>query len=336
MKEKSGSSIKLADVAKFAGISTSTVSRVLNNQPGISPSTRSNVREAIRSLGYKPELLDGGATVRDSRTRIDVVICPLSEQKNPMGLDYYGVVMAGIRSAVDSDKFNLKLNILPADSPETICSDETAGVLLVGNPTPAQFAQLKESRVPFVIHSNNWRECTADLVTVDKFTESTRVCDYLVELGIKKVVLLMPAIDTIYCEGFRCGMARHGIAIPDSAIYLARDTDHVSYVAPIHRLLEMETFPEALVTASYTAADFFLEMVQAKGLRMPDTTRIVAFTDGSWEDNPDFITVRYDIKEIGYLAMERLLQKIANPCRKNYRIAVPATLRDPRNNVILQ
>ena len=108
MKEKATAGIKLADVARYAGTSASTVSRVLNNQPGISEATRAIVLEALRTIGYNPEATGSVALVRDSRTRIDILICPLAEQKNPMELNYYGAMLKGIRQATDSSKINLK------------------------------------------------------------------------------------------------------------------------------------------------------------------------------------------------------------------------------------
>ena len=95
MKEKATAGIKLADIARYAGTSASTVSRVLNNQPGISEATRAIVLEALRAIGYNPEATGSVAPVRDSRTRIDILICPLAEQKNPMELNYYGAMLKG-------------------------------------------------------------------------------------------------------------------------------------------------------------------------------------------------------------------------------------------------
>lgn len=98
MKETVTTTVKLSDVARHAGVSTSTVSRVLNSHPGISNATRLTVLDTLKMLGYKSEAFTNLSPIRDSRTRIDVIICPLAEQKNPMGMNYYSTPPAAIRA----------------------------------------------------------------------------------------------------------------------------------------------------------------------------------------------------------------------------------------------
>ena len=155
MKEKATAGIKLADVARYAGTSASTVSRVLNNQPGISEATRAIVLEALRAIGYNPEATGSVAPVRDSRTRIDILICPLAEQKNPMELNYYGAMLKGIRQATDSSKINLKMTIFTGEAETLPKSENTAGVLLLETPSEDLRRYLNEAKIPFVILSNN-------------------------------------------------------------------------------------------------------------------------------------------------------------------------------------
>lgn len=323
MKEKATAGIKLADVARYAGTSASTVSRVLNNQPGISEATRAIVLEALRTIGYNPEATGSVALVRDSRTRIDILICPLAEQKNPMELNYYGAMLKGIRQATDSSKINLKMTIFTGEAETLPKSENTAGVLLLETPSEDLRRYLNEAKIPFVILSNNTGTYSEDLVSVDKFGESLRLCGYLAGIGIRRLGLLLPRIDLIYCEGFRCGMARHGLPIADSDIHLTKNTDLSHYVAPVHRMLEEGNLPEALVVASYAAADFCTEMFRMKKIRVPEDIRLVAFTDEEGEDNPNYITMRFDSVEMGRLAMERLLRKIGQPERKPHHIIVP-------------
>ncbi len=312
--------VKLADVAKHAGISTSTVSRVLNGQPGISAVTRRNVLDALRTLGYKSETVDVLSPVRDMRKRINVIICPLEEQKNPLGLAYYGVALEGIRSIIDPEVVNLNLHILSDD----VSNIDIDGAVLVGTPPAELILTLDEAEVPHVTMSGNPKGFEGDLVTFDKFAESIRVCNYLVELGVRRIGLLMPAIDQPYCDGLCCGMARHGLKIAPSDIHLTVNTDLGSFLGPIHRMLESGDLPEALVVATYSAADFCAEMMQLKALKIPERMRLVAFADDGSDNNPAYITMRYDTREMGRLAMEFLLRRITAPSARSYRIVVPA------------
>ncbi len=326
MREKGTAGFKLADVARYAGTSASTVSRVLNNQPGISDATRSIVLEALRAIGYDAEATGSVTPIRDSRTRIDILICPLAEQKNPMELSFYGAMLKGIRQAVDSSKINLKMTIFTGEADILPKNESTSGVLLLETPSEDLRRSLHEEKIPFVILSNNTTPPGEDLVSVDKFAESLRLCDYLVGIGVRRAGLLVPSIDLVYCEGFRCGMARHGLVVADSDIHLTKNTNLSHYVPSLHRMLEEGNLPEALVVATYSAADFCTEMFRTKKIRVPEDIRIVAFSDAEGEDNPNYITMRFDSVEMGRLAMERLLRKIEQPDRKNHRIVVPMRL----------
>ena len=328
MKETVTTTVKLSDVARHAGVSTSTVSRVLNSHPGISNATRLTVLDTLKMLGYKSEAFTNLSPIRDSRTRIDVIICPLAEQKNPMGMNYYSATMKGVREAVDTSRINLELSILSEEQDVLPSREESAGILLAGTPSPVLCDRLEKEKIPFVVLSNNLVSFAGDLVSVNKFTESIRLCDYLVKHGFRRISLLIPMIDAIYCDGFRSCMAQHQIEFSPSDIHLVANTDLASFVVPLHRMLEEERLPEALVVSSYNAANFCVEMLRVKNIRVPEDIRIIAFSDENIPNKPDYITMRHDTVEMGRIAMERLLRKIENPERKSYHIIVPMTLID--------
>lgn len=327
-KSGKNSAVKLSDIAVRTGVSQSTVSRVLNNQPGISEATRDTVLSTLRELGYKAEAFDALNPESDGRMRIDVVICPLSEQKNPMGMGYYATIIDGIRSRIDAGEVNLRLNIATAVSSEPPFRRDAAGVLLVGLPAEEIMRRLRELCIPFVILSNNPPDSGDDLVTTDKFTESLRVCNFLFERGIRRIGLIVPGIDVIYSEGFRCGAARHGVVLREEDIRLVPDTELGSYIAPVHAMLEKGSLPEALVFASYDAANLCEEMLKLKGMRVPEDILLVAFTDFERAGYERYVSIHFDTPEMSRLAIERLLHKIAEPDRAGYRIVVPMRLQN--------
>lgn len=323
------SAVKLSDIAIRTGVSQSTVSRVLNNQPGISETTRDTVLSTLRELGYKAEAFGALNPESDSRLRIDVVICPLPEQKNPMGMDCYTMIIDSIRGEIAPEEVNLSLNIATPGATEPPFRSDAAGVLLVGTPSDELMRQLKSADIPFVIFSSNRRDTDEDLVTTDKFTESIGVCDFLFERGIRRIGMVMPDIDVIYAEGFRCGAARHGVTLRDEDIRFAPNTDLGSFLAPIHRILDAApSLPEALVFASYDAANLCEEMLKLKNLRVPEDVVLVAFTDNEHPGYEHYISVHMDTAEMSRLALERLLRKIREPERPGYRIVVPMRIQD--------
>lgn len=328
-KPGKNSAVKLSDIAVRTGVSQSTVSRVLNNQPGISETTRDTVLSTLRELGYKAEAFGALNPESDSRIRIDVVICPLPEQKNPMGMECYTTIIGSIRGEIDPEEVNLRLNIVTSGAAEQPFPGDAAGVLLVETPSDELIRQLKSAGIPFVILSSNRRDTDEDLITVDKFTESIRVCDYLLKRGIRRIGMVMPEIDVIYAEGFRCGAARRGVTLRDEDIRFAPNTDLGSFIAPIHHMLNAApSLPEALVFASYDAANLCEEMLKLKKLRVPEDIVLVAFTDHERPGYEHYISVHMNTAEMSRLALERLLRKIEEPERPGYRIVVPMQIED--------
>ena len=325
---RKSNSVKLSDIAEKTGVSQSTVSRVLNNQPGISDATRGAVLSKLREFGYKAEAFDALNPGSDGCMRIDVVICPLFEQKTPLGMEYYTTVIDSIRNWVDEKTVNLRLTMATAVSSKSAFRHNATGVLLVGTPSQELIEQLHALRIPFVILSNNPPDSVEDLVTTDKFEESLRVCNYLSKRGIRRIGLMIPDIDLIYSEGFRCGAARYGMELREEDIRFVSSTDNSSYLAPIQQMFEAGALPEALIFASYDAAFLCEEMLKLRGLRIPDSLLLAAFTDYRPSGDNRFVTIRFDTPEMSRLAIERLLHKIEEPSRPSYRIVMPMQIYD--------
>ena len=128
---RNGNAVNMTDVALKAGVSQSTVSRVLNNQPGISRHTRTTVLETLRQLGYKTN--SGHAKSEAEETAaVSLVMCPLPEQNDPFALEYFATVASGIRETLEKVGARLRLQTLPAGAAELPGATTAEGVILLG------------------------------------------------------------------------------------------------------------------------------------------------------------------------------------------------------------
>lgn len=89
----------MTDVAHRAGVSQSTVSRVLSRHPAISDSTRELVQNALRELGYKSDFVKLISGNVQGKTVLDLVMCPLPEQTEPFALDFFSMILQGAKEA---------------------------------------------------------------------------------------------------------------------------------------------------------------------------------------------------------------------------------------------
>ena len=137
--------VNMTDVALRAGVSQSTVSRVINNHPGISRRTRQSVLDALRILGYKSEIL---SLIQPQHEKyefsVTLLMCPLPEQRDPFALEYFSILADGVRDGLAGENVKFQLRTLRAgtevpdgavyvpDIPHAVAYlNETAGNILL-------------------------------------------------------------------------------------------------------------------------------------------------------------------------------------------------------------
>ena len=187
---RNGNAVNMTDVALKAGVSQSTVSRVLNNQPGISRHTRTTVLETLRQLGYKTS--SGHAKPEAEETAaVSLVMCPLPEQNDPFALEYFATVASGIRETLEKVGARLRLQTLPAGAAELPGATTAEGVILLGFPSEELRAALRKQHIVYIIASGDIYSSTEDMVTVNNFEASVEACRYLLRRGIRRIGFLM-------------------------------------------------------------------------------------------------------------------------------------------------
>ncbi len=191
-------SVTLTDVAKAAGVSQATVSRVLNKHPRINAGTRNRVTDMVRALGYDTSSIERKALGRAVRSRervlnFELLLCPLAEQRNMLGISFFSEVLNGLQFVfnqeggvnhnistwqLDDDEHNENLfrRLLKAD-----------GVLIMGNPSDELIARILAGKVRVVLISTGREECPADTVGTDNVTGGMLAARYLCERGLTRI-----------------------------------------------------------------------------------------------------------------------------------------------------
>ena len=159
--------VNMTDVAQRAGVSQSTVSRVINNHPGISRRTRLNVLDSLRVLGYKSEVRDLIEPDRGKPLAVVLAMCPLPEQRDPFALEYFRLLADGVREGFGGESVNCRMMTLAADSAELPDSDSVPdGVILVGYPSEALRAGLRREKITYVITSGDIYAADEDMEAI--------------------------------------------------------------------------------------------------------------------------------------------------------------------------
>ena len=307
----------LNDISKKAGVSVATVCRVSKNFPGVKSSTRKKVLAVLRETGYDTTALAELQSFSNQKKQIEILVCPLPEQHEPISMSYYVTVLEGIHSILNSDDFDLRINInfLNENQEEKYFRDYLDGIILIGFPAISLVNRLEQGSIPYVMLSNNPVACWTEIVSVDKYQESFQLIEKLTVQGIRRVGLLVPKIDYNVLNGVIAGLRFRGLELADSDLGIAENTELASFVAPVQKLLAAPTLPEAMICINKTVFQFYQEVLRS--CRPGDDAQMlyVFFSDYPQKNCAKAVHIQTDSFREGVLGAEWLISKIK---RKRY------------------
>lgn len=322
----------IRDVARLAGVSRGTVSRVLNNQPRVDPQTRVRVLQAIAELDFSPSALARGLAI--GKTLSIAVVVPFITRQSVVER------LRGIEGALSTTTYDLVVfNVETPQRREAVLRDLTRGervdgIILVGlTPDEEMVSALDRSGLPTVLidahHPRFSRVVTND---VDGGRRAVR---HLLDLGHRRIAFLgdIPQVVFSYpasrlrLRGVRMALSAAGLALPPE--YTVMGEPGRSRARELTRaLLARATPPTAIVCASDLQAIGAREAARDLGVAVPDTLSIVGYDDLDIAGYLSLTTVHQPLFESGVEGVRLLLDQIRSgirrPIRKVLEVAVVA------------
>lgn len=350
--------VTLYDVARRAGVSIATVSRVLHGQMPVRETTRARVRAAIEELGYVPD----GAAQSLARSRKDVIglVCvehtgvkPNQYDIETMSLLFYDEVMRGVEArirAIRERSWSLLITFLredensgmtlPADEPVQSRLLALAGKvdgLLIGEGVvqPSVVTRLAK-RMPVVLLAGDTAQRGVDVVSADNWSGAYALVEHLVAGHGRRRLFHVDGPSTAPDASARRLAMRAVIdAHPGTAAtgsFCGRFTVHSGQEAAERLLADTRAaggvLPDAIVCANDQMAIGVVRTLTGRGIRIPDEVAVVGFDDifpASLTD-PPLTTVHQPMRAIGERGCDRLLERIANPSLRPRVELLPAEL----------
>jgi LacI family transcriptional regulator len=314
---------RLLDVANAAGVSLRTASRVLNDDPRVAPDTRQRVREAINDLSFSPD-----AMARSLRAGTDTAIGFVVESiSDPF--------FAGVIDAVEQQLSPHSRPVLVAstrrdaarerDVVERMLRRRVAGLLR--SPTSGSHAWLAPP-VPVVLVDRPAPGLAADLVEIDDHRAAFDAVVHLIAHDHRRIAYVgdTPAIATSAARlrGYRDALREHGIAADESLIRCDSDTS-ADAARTTSALAGQGRPPSAILSATIRASLGVVPALHAAGRT---DIALVAFGDFPMADTlrPAVTVVDHPGHEVGRVAAQRLLARLAEPGLPVERIRVPARI----------
>ena len=318
------------DVARSSGVSYSTVSRVVNGHVNVKPVTRERVQAAMVELGYVAHVT--ARALASGRTQAIGLLA--QEIDNP----FFSVVIKGVDQEVSVADYDLLLCTThsrrekEAEYVARLSHGMVDGLLIV-LPTglPEYVAQLRAERYPFVLidHDSEAPGCT--VVNAANRTGTKEGIAYLVGLGHRRIGFITgrPDVGATHerFAGYRDALAEAGLGVDDELVVPGDFLEPRGYVAATE-LLSMRRPPTAIFASSDAAAFGVLGAARAAGLRVPEDLSVLGFDDiveASYV-GAALSTVRQPLREMGRVAVQRLMSLLADPSQPATRVVMETEL----------
>lgn len=320
----------IKDIALLAGVSTTTVSHVINNTRFVSEEKRTRVLDVMRRLDYHPNRMASGLRTKKSYA-IGVVLPDIT---NP----YFAEIARGVEDACF--EHNYSAIICNSDDSSRIESHylsmlaekQMDGIVLVN---VGDRGQRPPERVmhdmPLVMLDREIPGLVSDSVQVDNKLGGRMAAEYLFGLGHRRVVCIggtpevYPSWDRV--DGFIEFMREAGHPVPPRSI-LKGDFQAESGFALTHKAMAAKSRPTAIFAANDLMAYGAIRALTEMGMRIPEDISVVGFDDISLSSlfNPPLTTIRQPRLEMGETAVNLLLEKMGSPELESRRVMLPLKL----------
>lgn len=329
-----GRSATLDGVAREAGVSRATVSRVVNGSPKVSPDVRRAVERAVARLGYVPNQAARSLVTR----RSDSIGLVITEPASRLFDDpFFPRLLRGISAELSARNLQLVLLMPEDDAAELrleryLGAGHVDGVILVSlhgdDPLPGH---LEARGVPMVVGGRPPAGLAASFVDVDNREAARSAVRHLAGIGRRKIATIAgpqdmgAGIDRL--EGYRDGLTELGIA-RDERLVASADFTYEGGAAAMRRLLADTPDLDAVFAASDLMAAGALSVLRAAGRAVPEAVALVGFDDSPLAEamEPPLTSVRQPIEEMGRELVRLLAESLDRTQRATRRVLLSTEL----------
>lgn len=309
--------VTMKDIAKYTGVSTATVSRVLNDNYPVNIETKKKVLKAIEELEYEPNLV--AKNLRSKKSNLVAII--VADIKNP----YY----VSIAKEIDDYLFEEGYNLITCSTDESIEKESDIIRLLLGKhidavviaPSDSENSKLTgliERNVPIVLVDRKINDLSMPFVGTNNFKEAYNLTEYLIKKGHEKIGVLTGKLNTSTgkerLEGFKMAMGNYGLSVKENWIFNGDFDDTQAYEVLSHYLRNNKDLPTALLSCNNLMTKGTLKALNEEKIKIPDEISIVSF--GAMENQEFFNTkitcIEQDTSYMGKKVAELLLTQLQN------------------------
>jgi LacI family transcriptional regulator len=323
--------VTIYDVAREAGVSMATVSRVVNNNPNVKPQTRKKVYEAIEKLGYRPNAVARGLASKKTTT-VGVVIPDISNSifaevargiEDIANMYHYNIILCNADKKVDKE-----VRVI-----NTLLEKQVDGLLFMGGTITDEHIQaFRTSSVPIVLCATSDVKESTPSVDIDHEAAAFDAVQVLIEQGHRDIAMISGTLEDptngyARYQGYKSALKKAGISFRDEYVRVG-NYRYDSGMEVTKYFLELTNRPSAIFSANDEMAIGAIHTIQDFGLRVPEDISVISVDNIRMASmvRPLLTTVAQPMYDIGAVSMRLLTKYMKKETVDNSRVILPHEL----------
>jgi len=327
--------VTIKDVAKISGVSPSTVSRVISNNPRISDETKRIVRESMKKLGYHPNAIAQSLVNRSTNTI--AIVMPQSTEKaflNP----FFPQALSGIASAAHEKNYYLLLSTGSTEAEQLISVEKIINggrvdgiIIMYSSVNNIILETAKKLNTPIVIIGKPLEAVEKILYVDNDNVEAARdVTEKLINNGHKKIAYISGPFEFVVCldrlDGYRNALLENQLEFDRELISEGEFTQEDGYKCMM-KLLQSKERPTAVVVTDDIMAFGAIKAIKEAGLKIPEEVEVISFNNIPLAEfcRPALTSVDTDAYSLGFEASKLMIEQIKGDVDR-HRVIVPTSI----------
>jgi LacI family transcriptional regulator len=318
--------MNIKKIAEMCGISTSTVSRILNNKPDVNPETRERVISLMNETGFRPNVVT-------NRNETIGVVTPNFSWPEFMGQLLNGIMDTAYSLGKHLTLISMQSKVMNEDEDIShFCrSNGLCGMLVINPLVSSSLPQsLVEHEIPHVIIAASYRNSNVSWVDVDNIAGCMASIEHLYQQGHRRIALFHNTIvnpcEVDRVEGYGAVLRKY--EMKQDPTIMVEMNEHVDLTEQIVRIMNQDDRPTAIFCTTYRGSLAISNHLQKLKIRVPEDISFVGFGDYDVSPlmNPPMTTVHQPIYEMGKSAVNVFQQMITQKKYKPIQTLLPTRL----------
>lgn len=326
----------MADIAREAGVSISTVSRALNNSDKINDETKVKIRSLANAHNYFKKSYAADRPPAGART-IALVLPPPLGQDSKISEPFYLDLIGGVGDALRQSGYDFLIShAAPTDYGSLLRlveSDAAEGIIFLGQSVlHSQYNRLAETGAPFVVWGAKLPDQNYCSIGSDNRTGGRRATRHLLRLGRRNIAFLgdteAPEV-ALRHQGYLDALAEAGVKPSPQLLYKA-DLRLETALEAVDIMIDRQTPFDAIFAASDMAALGAIRSLTSNGIKVPGDVSVVGYDDVriAAYSNPALTTVRQDVSVVGRLLVSKMMRLIKGETVRSEELPADLIVRE--------